>query len=109
MARYWYGRFLETNDPLDLGPVLHAIGDASIPHHAAGYLGNWHQAYEADIAEYVVNVINSESDRDKIMNLLMSWNRIDGKHLIDDESAKDMIIFVTAMKVLVLKKALSGQ
>ncbi len=42
MARYWYMSFTKTYKPVELGPVMHAIQDASVPHHAAGYMGNWH-------------------------------------------------------------------
>ena len=77
MARFWYARFLETGDPLDLGPVMHAICDAGIPHHAAGYMGNWHQDYEGGMKDIVQVVIGSESDRKEIRKLVDSWDRID--------------------------------
>lgn len=53
MARYWYGRFIETKDPLAMAPVLHAVQDASIPHHAAGCIGNWHGRYENDLDQKI--------------------------------------------------------
>lgn len=156
MARYWFGRFLKTKDPLDLGPVMHAIGDACIPHHAAGYLGNWHQAYETEIESNVSDVVGSASDRSEIESLVRIWDRVDGdppeslapgdyertpainwsienlvtwvalhayrqymqyyepyyrsngKHVIFDDRARESIVLATAMKVLVLKKALSA-
>jgi hypothetical protein len=77
MARYWYERFLETGDPLDLGPVMHALGDTGIPHHAAGYVGNWHQAYEVGMKDIVLAVVASDTDRDWIRELVASWDRID--------------------------------
>jgi hypothetical protein len=77
MARFWYGRFLETRDPLDLGPVMHAIGDASIPHHAAGYLGNWHQSYEIGLEDIVLGVVSSVSDKAEIKKIVEAWDRID--------------------------------
>jgi hypothetical protein len=47
LARYWYGEFLKHPGRVSyLGPVLHALEDASIPHHAAGCMGNWHVEYE---------------------------------------------------------------
>jgi hypothetical protein len=47
LARYWYGEFLKHPARVKyLGPVLHALEDASIPHHAAGCMGNWHVEYE---------------------------------------------------------------
>jgi hypothetical protein len=76
MARFWYGRFLETGDPLDLGPVLHAIGDAGIPHHAAGYLGNWHQSYEVGQTDIVLGVVGSVSDRIEIKRIVENWDRM---------------------------------
>mgnify|MGYP001283882097 CR=1 FL=1 len=77
MARYWYERFLATGDPLDLGPLMHAVCDAGIPHHAAGYVGNWHQYYEPAMKEIVAGVARSESDRARIRELVESWDRID--------------------------------
>lgn len=49
LARFWYQRFLDTLHPKHLGHVMHAIQDASIPHHAAGCFGNWHKQYEDDL------------------------------------------------------------
>lgn len=54
LARYWYYYFIENYGKREdawvaLGRVMHAIQDASIPHHAAGYLGNWHSKYENDL------------------------------------------------------------
>ncbi|HSG28055.1 MAG TPA: hypothetical protein VLA34_06205, partial [Candidatus Krumholzibacterium sp.] len=77
LARFWYERCLETGDPLDLGPVMHAICDGGIPHHAAGYLGNWHQAYETGMKDIVLGVVSSGPDRERIKELVESWDRID--------------------------------
>jgi len=47
LARYWFARFLGSPRHVkSLGPVMHALQDASIPHHAAGCMGNWHVEYE---------------------------------------------------------------
>lgn len=46
LGRYWYERFLISGNALDLGPVMHAIQDACVPHHTSGYVGNWHVEYE---------------------------------------------------------------
>ncbi|NTV53506.1 MAG: hypothetical protein HGA76_10925 [Candidatus Firestonebacteria bacterium] len=47
LARYWYAEFLKHPKQVKyLGPVMHALQDASIPHHAAGCMGNWHVEYE---------------------------------------------------------------
>lgn len=77
MARFWYEQFLATGDPLDLGPLMHAIGDAVIPNHAAGYVGNWHQYYEIGMKDIVLDVFGSESDKDRIRKIVESWDRID--------------------------------
>ena len=77
MARYWFERFLATGDPLDLGPMLHAVCDTGIPHHAAGYVGNWHQYYEVSLKDVVDGVLSSEADRARIKELVKSWDRID--------------------------------
>ena len=46
LGRFWYERFLISGDIFDLGPVMHAIQDACVPHHSSGYMGNWHINYE---------------------------------------------------------------
>jgi hypothetical protein len=46
LARYWYTEYCRDFSPGRLGPVMHAVQDASVPHHAAGYNGNWHGRYE---------------------------------------------------------------
>jgi hypothetical protein len=52
LARYWYNDFIRSRAPAALGAVFHAIGDASIPHHAAGCSGNWHSRYERSVDMY---------------------------------------------------------
>jgi hypothetical protein len=51
MATYWYNRFIDLGDhePRNLGPVLHAAGDATIPMHAHGVRGVWHTTYEDEV------------------------------------------------------------
>lgn len=53
LARWWYARALRMRSRRAagraLGMVLHAVQDASIPHHAAGCNGNWHRDYERDL------------------------------------------------------------
>lgn len=54
LAKYWFDGFVKTprahdNTPLNLswlGPVLHAVADATVPYHAAGLSGCGHSAYE---------------------------------------------------------------
>lgn len=50
LGRYWYTQWIDTENPLFLGPVMHAVTDATVPHHASGYLGNWHRQFEDDYA-----------------------------------------------------------
>jgi len=51
MAGFWLGR-ITGGDPnlYYLGPVMHALHDASEPHHAAGYNGNFHDLWESTIS-----------------------------------------------------------
>jgi hypothetical protein len=78
MARYWYSEFLETKNPNHLGPVMHAIQDASVPHHAAGYNGNWHTKYEGILEESKVpNWLRDASFTNDVKELFAKWNRVD--------------------------------
>ena len=77
MARYWYGRFTETKDALALAPVMHAIQDASIPHHAAGCLGNWHSQYENDLESKVSGWLADTELTDGVKALVAEWSRPD--------------------------------
>lgn len=78
MARYWYDRFTDTKDPLCLAPVMHAIQDASIPHHAAGCLGNWHSQYENDLESKVSGWLAEAEFTDGVKALVAEWSRPDG-------------------------------
>jgi len=77
MARYWYGRFAETRDVLCLAPVMHAIQDASIPHHAAGCLGNWHSQYENDLESKISGWLAETDFTDGVKALVAEWSRAD--------------------------------
>ncbi|MEM3137905.1 MAG: hypothetical protein QW760_05255, partial [Thermofilaceae archaeon] len=78
LARYWYEEFLRSGDWLALGPVMHAIQDASVPHHAAGYIGNWHDNYEGEgLSVRVEAWLNDASFRNEVRNLVNQWNRDD--------------------------------
>lgn len=77
LARYWYGQFLDTKDPTALGHVMHAIDDASIPHHAAGYMGNWHQRYEADVEKNLESWLEAPDFAPGVRALVEQWSRID--------------------------------
>jgi len=77
MARYWYGRFEATRDPAALGPVIHAIQDASVPHHAAGYNGNWHSRYENDLNSRIPDWLIDTGFENDVKALVASWSRND--------------------------------
>lgn len=76
MARYWFNRFRNDNDESLLGYVLHAIQDASIPHHAAGCLGNWHGTYEKSIKQRIEEWISDDSFKQAVIELFRQYNRI---------------------------------
>lgn len=61
MARYWYGRYRASFLPIYLGPVLHAVQDAAVPQHAAGYNGNWHASTENGLNDYF-DAHNADAD-----------------------------------------------
>jgi hypothetical protein len=74
LARYWYEQYIDNKKPEALGRVLHAIQDASIPHHAAGYMGNWHQHYENDVSSHLL--LNPQFI-DEARALVEQWSQSD--------------------------------
>lgn len=82
MARYWFEAFCnppagyKPNLP-SLGPVLHAIQDASVPHHACGFLGNYHGDYEGRQSEELVKWLLDSGFRREVKSLVQSWDVID--------------------------------
>jgi hypothetical protein len=77
LARYWYKQFESSRVPQYLGYVMHAIQDASVPHHAAGCLGNWHRKYEEELAKQIeMWVVDTEFQND-VKSLLYQWNKVD--------------------------------
>lgn len=77
LAKYWYYNFLSTKDPVSMGPVLHAIADACIPHHSAGYSGNWHSKYEGDIEDRIALWLSKEGYVEEVKELSDSWFWLD--------------------------------
>ena len=75
LARYWHSQYKKTLNPADLGPVMHAVQDASIPHHASGYMGNWHGRYEARIDQQVAGWFNDSNFATGVKQLFNSWNK----------------------------------
>jgi len=74
MARYWYNYYLKkSNDVEALGFVMHAIQDATIPHHAAGYMGNWHQEYENEFDRKIGNWLQQPAFKNEVKGLIQKW------------------------------------
>jgi hypothetical protein len=84
LGLWWYKHTSDTfrrNKELhSLGHVLHAIQDASVPHHAAGYLGNFHDKYEDQIDKFVTKIIENPTFDTSIGTLLEDWTRIIDVH-----------------------------
>jgi hypothetical protein len=64
MARYSFNEYKLNQRVSHLGQIFHAVQDASIPHHAAGCLGNWHATYERILQSY----IGRPRDQEKWLN-----------------------------------------
>lgn len=77
LARYWYENFLRTKDPVSMGPVLHALADACIPHHSAGYSGNWHSKYEQDIEERISSWLAKDGYSKEVRDIAETWYWLD--------------------------------
>jgi hypothetical protein len=77
LARHWFGEYRKTGVKKYLGPVLHAIQDASIPQHAAGCMGNWHDEYENCLDAYAPRFYQNRVFRQEVAGLLAAWDRID--------------------------------
>jgi hypothetical protein len=74
LARYWWGRWQRRPDRIELlGPVLHAVQDASIPHHAAGYNGNWHVDYEHALNRVASRLSQNSRAQAEARRLLGRW------------------------------------
>ncbi len=83
LGRYWYETFLMSRKVWDLGPVLHAVQDACVPHHAAGHMGNYHAKYEKWLEKRLhdktggnTSWSNLESLRTQAKELYQSFNHI---------------------------------
>lgn len=75
MARFWFAYYLSTRPlyPNYLGRVMHAIQDASIPHHAAGYCGNWHSKYEEELDNRISSWVSDPNFRNDVKSLFSLW------------------------------------
>jgi len=74
LGRYWYETFLLSGALGDLGPVLHAVQDATVPHHTAGYLGNYHRDYEDNLEKHAINLVDSPDFLNSVIELFKVWN-----------------------------------
>jgi hypothetical protein len=74
LARYWFSQYEQLRETALLGYVAHAIQDASIPHHTAGCLGNWHAEYEAKLEEYIGNWLFDEEFKNEVIELYKQWS-----------------------------------
>lgn len=77
LAQFWYSRYVLSKDYGCLGHVLHAIQDAAIPHHAAGYLGNWHQKYEKEFNDTVEKYSEDSLFIREVIDTYKSWEKSD--------------------------------
>ena len=73
MARFYFNRFFAEAEPKFLGPVMHAVQDASIPHHAAGLCGNWHGKYEEELDNKLLVWKSDPRFLDKVKSLFSEW------------------------------------
>lgn len=69
LGRYWYETFLMSRKVWDLGPVLHAVQDACVPHHAAGHMGNYHAKYEKYLEGYLYDKDNGKGSWSNLTSL----------------------------------------
>ncbi|NJO88732.1 MAG: hypothetical protein HC831_07015 [Chloroflexia bacterium] len=74
MARFWYWIFKRNRSVNAIGYIMHALQDASIPHHAAGCSGNWHQSYETKLDERTTSFVNDASFKSQIRTYYNRWN-----------------------------------
>ena len=73
MARFWYEFFVATCHGPALSAVMHAIQDAGVPHHAAGYNGNWHGRFESDYDRLMSACLGDHGFADRVKQLYSLW------------------------------------
>jgi len=77
LARYWYGQATASASFRGFGRVLHAVQDASVLHHATGYMGNWHSEYEHDLDEAMDYLLGESGFTSDVIERVEAWNRED--------------------------------
>lgn len=73
VARFHFNSFLTNHETKHLGSVMHAIQDASIPHHAAGLSGNWHSKYEKELDNKLLVWKNDSKFEKETKSLFSQW------------------------------------
>ncbi len=90
MARYWYEKYCSNSGyPECLGVVLHAIQDATIPHHAAGCLGNWHAEYEKDLDDRIKQWLPDSGFENKVV--FSDAKRLVKQWMVNEENAPERL------------------
>jgi hypothetical protein len=77
LARHHYDRFIRDHHLPSVGAIMHALQDVCIPHHAAGYLGNFHSSYESDLNTYLPQWIDDPSFAEEIASLYEGYHHDD--------------------------------
>lgn len=73
MAAYWFSRLGTRDAGQCAGFVLHALQDASVPHHAAGTAGNFHVRWEGDQEEEVKGWVADPGFGQQVRALHAGW------------------------------------
>jgi hypothetical protein len=77
MVRYHYALFLRDHNVSSLGAVMHTLQDVCVPHHAAGYIGNFHSSFESESVEYINKWSDDTEFLKSIRNLYEVYNHFD--------------------------------
>lgn len=77
LAHYWYGYAIRSGSFDAFSNVLHAIQDATVPHHTAGYMGNWHTEYERDLNGAIDEILADTAFKSDVLRMVDAWNRED--------------------------------
>lgn len=77
LGRYNWKKFKETGKKEYLGYVLHAVQDATVPQHAAGYSGNWHTWYENQLEKHMADFLKEAED--DAVQLFEQWYDNEGE------------------------------
>ena len=73
MAHYWFSQLGTADAARCAGMILHALQDASVPHHAAGTAGNWHVRWEEAQEDEVRSWTGEDGFKDEVGSLYDQW------------------------------------